>query len=243
MPKRTIYIKEGDLPLWVRAEQLAGDESVSAVLGEALQQYLEGQKTLRGTVRFREGADVVTAAVQPVSGGWLLGVPPGPEGDAVVAALRTAGVWPDRFPVPSAPPGQQLWVWVPADTLAAMWMTMERRVGGVDYQELARQAWGMLREAAVTRQTLSYSALGEQLGGLHPYRQVPQVLDVIEKWCLDHKLPDLTGVIVSQRSGLPGEDYWRQNGWTHLSVAERVDRWREQQDRLATIRWDATAPF
>lgn len=80
MPKRTIYIKDGDLPLWDRAEQVAGDESVSAVIGEALQQYLEGQKTLRGTLRFRDGVDAVSATVQPISGGWLLGVLPDRRG-------------------------------------------------------------------------------------------------------------------------------------------------------------------
>ena len=243
MPKRTIYIKDGDLPLWDRAEQVAGDESVSAVIGEALQQYLEGQKTLRGTLRFRDGVNAVSATVQPISGGWLLGVPPGPEGDAVVAALRTVGVWPDRFAVRPAPAGQQLWVWVPAEALAAVWMTADRTGSGVDFHEQARQAWALLREVAITGDTLSYSALGERLGGLHPYRPVPQVVAVIERWCLDHRMPDLTGVVVSQRSGLPGEDYWCQNGWSHLAVAERVDRWREAQRAMASAPWPSTAPF
>ena len=243
VPKKTVYIKDSDVQLWDRAEHLAGEGSVSAVLTEALQQYLEGQKVLVGTVRFQAGMEATQTRVQPVSGGWLLAVPSGAPEDDGVQALRTAGIWPDRFPVPVAPPGQQMWVWVPPSSIAAIWVATGRTVGGVDFGERAREAWKVLRETATAGETLSYSELGDQLGGLHPYRQVPQVLDIIERWCLGHNFPDLTGVVVSRRSGLPGEDYWRQNGWGDLAVAARVDRWREAQRAMAVAHWPPTAPF
>jgi hypothetical protein len=243
VPKKTVYIKEADLPLWQQAENLAQDDSVSSVLTAALQQYLEGQRSLTATIRLRDGSDVVRTSVRPVSGGWLLGVAAGRGGDQVVGALRAAGIWPDRYAVPSVSPSEQLWVWVPADAIAALWVSTPKTAGGLDFHDLARQAWPLLRARARASDTVSYSKLGEELGGLHPYHQVPQVLSVIEQWCLEHGAPDLTGVVVSQRTGMPGEDYWRQNGWAELSVAQRVDRWREAQKALAGYPWPESAPF
>ncbi len=243
MPKKTIYIRDGDVPLWNRAEALAQDDSVSAILTAALQQYLEGQRTLIATVRLVDGATTFRARVQPVSGGWLLAVPPGSDGDAVVGSLREAQVWPDRFPVPPSASGETLWVWLPASAVAALWLTAPAVTGGVDYTVVARAAWPILRQRARARTTITYAGLGAELGGLHPYHQVPQVLDVIAQWCLAHGEPDLTGVVVSQRSGLPGEDYWRQNHWADLPVADRVDRWRAAQEILAAHDWAAEAPF
>lgn len=238
MPKKTVYVRETDLPLWERAEVLAQGDSVSSILTEALQQYLEGRQALTATVRLKDGTDPIATRVQPVSSGWMLAVPDGPAGQALYRAVEQAGLG-------KAPPrgGGQQWVWVPATAVASVWFNMPSTAGGADYPLLARQAWPLLVERARAEETVTYGQLGTELGGLHPLRQVPQMLDVIEQWCLGHDAPDLTGVVVSQSSGLPGQDYWRQNNWADLSVADRVDRWRQALRALAQHAWPAAPPF
>jgi hypothetical protein len=243
VPKKTIYVREADLPLWERAEALSQDDSVSAVLSEALSQYLEGQRALEGTVWLAGAADLISTRIQPVSGGWMVAVPSGATGEPVIQALVAAGRWTADRPIPRSPAGGQLWVWVPADAITSIWITTARNAGGTDYLASARDAWAILLGKARAGETMTYSALGSELGGLHPLRQVPQVLDVIERWCLDHNLPDLTGVVVSQSSGLPGRGYFRENGWGDLSVADQVDCWRKAQARLRSQAWPTDPPF
>lgn len=237
MPKRTIYIKDSDLPLWEQAERLGADESVSAVLTAALQQYLMGQRMLVATVRLRGSTLVFEARAQPASAGWLLGAPDGAARPLFQQALEAAGLFGEPLQIPESSRSQQLWVWVPADAITALWFVTERGVGGLDYPRMAGDAWSLLAQQARIAETVTYGELGERLGGLHPFHQVPRVLDLIERWCLEHHLPDLTGLVVSQRSGLPGEDYWRQNGWAELSIADRVDRWRAALDAMKTTEW------
>ncbi len=239
MPKKTVYIRESDLPLWERAEVLAQGDSVSSILTEALQQYLEGRQALTATVRLRGAAQDIQTRVQPVSSGWMLAVPDGPMGKILRTAAAEAGLGSGSE---GGGPGQE-WVWVPASAVAALWLRMPSTAGGADYSALARQAWPLLVAKARIGDTVPYSQLGAELGGLHPLRQVPQLLDVIEQWCLGHDAPDLTGVVVSQASGLPGQDYWRQNHWAELSVADRVDRWRQALQELAHHPWPAEPPF
>lgn len=239
MPKKTVYVRESDLPLWERAEVLAQGDSVSSILTEALQQYLEGRQALTATVRLQGAAQAIQTRVQPVSSGWMLAVPDGPRGQALRTAAEQAGL--GSGPADGGP-GQE-WVWVPAAAIASVWFRMPTAAGGADYPALARQAWPLLVGKARVGETVSYSQLGTDLGGLHPLRQVPQILDVIEQWCLSHDRPDLTGVVVSQGSGLPGQDYWRQNHWAELSVADRVDRWRQALLALAEHPWPAESPF
>ncbi len=238
MPKKTVYVRESDLPLWERAEVLAQGDSVSSILTEALQQYLEGRQALTATVCLKEGTQAIETRVQPVSSGWMLAIPDGPAGDALRRAVEGAGL--GRAPRRGA--GEE-WVWVPAAAVASLWFNMPATVGGADYPALARRAWPILVRRAQAEETVTYGQLGTELSGLHPLRQVPQVLDVIEQWCLGHDTPDLTGVVVSQSSGLPGQDYWRQNSWAELSVADRVDRWREALRALARHPWASAPPF
>lgn len=237
MPKRTIYIKDNDLPLWEQAERLGAEDSVSAVLTAALQHYLVGQRALVATVWLRGSQAPFETRVQPASAGWLLGAPDGDALRPFRRALQSAGLFSDLARLPQASRSQQLWVWVPAEAIAGLWFVTDRGVDGFDYQQAAREAWAILVPHALSGETLTYGALGERLGGLHPFHQVPRVLDLLERWCLEHHLPDLTGLVVSQRTGLPGEDYWRQNGWADLSIANRVDRWRVALDAMKTTEW------
>jgi hypothetical protein len=245
VPKKTIYVRDADLPLWEQAETVAQGDSVSGVLADALRQYLAGNPTRTAWVSLVGQQEVLRVRVEPAPGGWLLLVPPlDAGGGAVLDALRRAGVWVpdtlvDRLQTESVP----LWAWVPVDHVAGLWLINPEGVRGVDFQDMARRAWPRLREIARARRTITYSELGQQLGGLHPLHQVPAVLDVIQRWCLAHGKPDLTGVVVSKTTGIPGTDYWRQNGWAELSLAERVDRWRISQGELASVEWPESPPF
>ena len=61
MPNKTIYVSDGDLPLYDRAQKLAGD-NLSAAISAALRRYVdveEGQ---------REGFDEITVRVGPGKG-------------------------------------------------------------------------------------------------------------------------------------------------------------------------------
>jgi hypothetical protein len=42
-PRRDIYVHEDDTPLWDRAEQLGGDESLASFLAGALRSYIREQ--------------------------------------------------------------------------------------------------------------------------------------------------------------------------------------------------------
>jgi hypothetical protein len=40
-PRRDIFVGEGDVALWDKAEQLAGDEGLAELLAEALRSYIQ----------------------------------------------------------------------------------------------------------------------------------------------------------------------------------------------------------
>jgi hypothetical protein len=185
----------------------------------------------------------IHARISPVSAGWMVAVAPGPEGRSVLEALSRAGLGTGVADPPGASAAEQLWVWVPADRITAIWLTTPRAAGGADYTTAARQAWGILTGRARSGDTIAYGALGAELGGLHPLRQVPQVLGVVERWCLDQGVPDLTAVVVGKESGLPGRDFFRQNGWLELPLAEQVDRWRQTKQAIQAYPWPADPPF
>src|SRR5258708_32901745 len=49
MPKVTLYVKDGDAPVWDRAKALTGDteESLSSVVSELVKSYVDGQESRR----------------------------------------------------------------------------------------------------------------------------------------------------------------------------------------------------
>ena len=114
---------------------------------------------------------------------------------------------------------------------------------GIDYTSKAREAWSLLRSRAIDGETMTYGDMGHALGGLHPLHDVPQVLDVIQSWCHNHDMADLTGLVVSQRTRLPGRDYWRQNGWTDLPAEEQKKQWQQSLAELAKNPGPQESPF
>lgn len=61
MPNKTIYVSDGDLPLYDRAQKLAGD-NLSAAISAALRRYVDVEEGRR------EGFDEITVRVGPGKG-------------------------------------------------------------------------------------------------------------------------------------------------------------------------------
>lgn len=61
VPNKTIYVSDGDLPLYQRAQELAGD-NLSAAISAALRRYVDAEEGLR------EGFDEIIVRVGPGRG-------------------------------------------------------------------------------------------------------------------------------------------------------------------------------
>lgn len=71
--------------------------------------------------------------------------------------------------------------------------------------ERAAQVWPVLTLAARNRQILSYGLLAKLISV--PTAGLGQLLEPIQSYCLVHKLPPLSVIIVSRESGLPGAGF------------------------------------
>ncbi|NMH67198.1 hypothetical protein [Shewanella salipaludis] len=71
--------------------------------------------------------------------------------------------------------------------------------------ERASQIWAVLALAAKNRQSLTYGILSKLTGV--PAAGLGQLLEPIQSYCIFHKLPPLTILIVQQESGLPGSGF------------------------------------
>jgi hypothetical protein len=75
VPRKTIYIREGDKELWEKAEELAGD-SLSGLLAAALREYIAQRERIDGEmgriiVDVQDNAGHLTK--KAFSGAWLVG--------------------------------------------------------------------------------------------------------------------------------------------------------------------------
>jgi len=68
--------------------------------------------------------------------------------------------------------------------------------------ERAAQIWPVLALAARNRQVLTYGILG-RLIGLIP-QELGHYLEPIQSYCLLHRLPPLSILVVSKNTGMPG---------------------------------------
>ena len=88
--------------------------------------------------------------------------------------------------------------------------------------ERAAQIWPLLALAATNRQILTYELVGKLIGV--PHFALAQLLEPIQSYCLLHKLPALT-VLVVNNAGRPG---------TGFVAAEDVGA---EQQRVFKHRW------
>jgi len=219
------------------------------VLNEALRKHLQGRPAGPAVLWLAHTERPLTVDVEPLESGWQIRIPDAGEphrtarAEVIHTLQRTMG-WDDAFVgTLTASPTDPVWVWLPAPSIASIVWRSQTPAVGLDYRAKAREAWGILRARAHDQATMTYGDLGHALGGLHPLHDVPQVLDMIQVWCHDHTLPDLTGLVVSQRTRLPGRDYWRQNGWADLSAEAQEVQWKRSLSALAKSEWPEDAPF
>lgn len=71
--------------------------------------------------------------------------------------------------------------------------------------ERASQIWTALGLAAINRQVLTYPLLSRLVGV--PQAALGKLLEPIQSYCLLNKLPPLTILVVSSKSGLPGSGF------------------------------------
>ncbi len=247
--KKTIYIREADESLWEQAEKEAGRESLSGLLNEALKNHLEKRPVGPADVWFKgSGPEPLRVEVEAEASGWQIRVPKLKEenqtarADVLQHLARVIGI-PDAEVNALAASPDPLWVWIPSDAVAGILWRPRVPASGIDYPAKAREAWTILRERAQNEKPLTYGDLGHALGGLHPLHDVPVVLDIIQTWCRNQNRPDLTGLVVSQRTGLPGRDYWRQNGWTDFPPEQKESLWRETLAQLKRDPGPTAPPF
>jgi len=79
--------------------------------------------------------------------------------------------------------------------------------------ERASQIWAVLAWAAKNRQMLTYVHLSKLIGV--PTAGLGPLLDPINSYCLQKKLPPLTILVVQQDSGLPGPGFPEKNKAEH----------------------------
>lgn len=72
-------------------------------------------------------------------------------------------------------------------------------------EERACQIWSVLAWAARNRQTLTYAQVSRLVGV--PAFAMGGMLEPIQSYCLDQKLPPLTILVVNQETGLPGAGF------------------------------------
>lgn len=71
--------------------------------------------------------------------------------------------------------------------------------------ERAAQIWPLLCQCASHRQTLTYELAGRLTGMMVP--GMGQVLEPVQSYCLLNRLPALSSLVVSAKSGLPGAGF------------------------------------
>ena len=101
----------------------------------------------------------------------------------------------------------------------------------VNQEERAYRAWPILTRRANDDEPITYGELAEQLGMHH--RPIRYVLDLIQRHCLDEKLPPLTIIVVNQ-AGVPGSGF----------IAWDIADFATGQRMVSHYDWDASPnPF
>lgn len=95
----------------------------------------------------------------------------------------------------------------------------------------AAQIWPLLCLAAANRQTFTYDQLGKLVGVPSP--GLGQLLEPIQSYCINEKLPPLTVLVVSVKTGLPGVGF---------IVAEDIPATHQKVFAFDWIGWKTPTP-
>ncbi len=94
-------------------------------------------------------------------------------------------------------------------------------------EQRAAQLWSILALAAMNRQVLSYGLVAQMIGV--PTAALGQLLEPIQAYCLEHSLPGLTSIVVSDESGLPGSGFTAASDLPREQMRVFRERWTERQ--------------
>ncbi len=91
----------------------------------------------------------------------------------------------------------------------------------VDQRERACRAWPILiQEASLGHRQITYGQLSHRLGIHH--RPIRYVLDLIQRYCMQNRLPPLTVLVVNQYTRRPGSGFIGCNSYEIDRCIERV---------------------
>ena len=87
-----------------------------------------------------------------------------------------------------------------------------------NYEKYAFYAWDILSENAKNKKTIAYKELTDQIGFKLYVRQIGRVLDPIQIFCMEEKLPPLTIIAVGTYSRKPGAGFtaWEDDNFENL---------------------------
>ena len=88
----------------------------------------------------------------------------------------------------------------------------------VNQAERAFRTWAILTECARKKEAITYGELGRRLGIHH--RPIRFVLELIQDYCLNEKLPPLTILVVNQK-GVPGSGFI---AWDVVNLQEGIEK-------------------
>ncbi|KAB2923450.1 MAG: hypothetical protein F9K30_10870 [Dechloromonas sp.] len=74
------------------------------------------------------------------------------------------------------------------------------------HPDRAVQAWLILINAAMNRQTLTYEGLSQKMYQRKAQGVLDRILGHIAFYCIDEGLPPLTSIVVGKKRGAPGAD-------------------------------------
>lgn len=213
-----------------------------------MKRHLQGRPTGAARVWLQATEASLSVDVEATAGGWQIRVPERDQphlssrSDVLQGLERVVG-WDQATTRDLVSGHDPAWVWIPAKAVKGILWHPHIPASGVNYLAKARDAWLILHARMLSGDVITYGDLGHTLGGLHPLHDVPQVLDIIQRWCREHGEPDLTGLVVSQRTRMPGRDYWRQNGWIDLPPEQQATLWQESVAALKSCKLPEKCPF
>lgn len=96
--------------------------------------------------------------------------------------------------------------------------------------ERASQLWAILALAATNRQVLSYG-LVSQLTGI-PRSAIGGLLEPIQSYCQRQQISPLTSIVVSEKTGLPGDRFIGAENVPKAQAETFTFDWLEAKARL-----------
>ena len=93
----------------------------------------------------------------------------------------------------------------------------------MNVNQRAEQIWPILALCARFRATVSYEILGRLIGV--PRQGLGQLLEPIQSYCIINHLPPLSVLVVTDKSGLPGEGFIAAGDVPHAQAQVFAQNW------------------